>query len=137
MKVSASSTPVDRAAVERSVARIEALSRVMDGLVSLPGTNVKIGVDAIIGIVPVAGDLLSQLISGYMIWEARQLGVPRWIIARMIANTAIDTVLGAIPLAGDAFDVLFRANLRNLKLLKGHLEKVGHIRPTIEPVLAR
>jgi len=79
----------------------------------------------------VIGDLVSQAISSYLIWEARQLGASRLVIARMIANSALDTVLGAIPLAGDAFDVMFRANLKNVALLRSHLEKTGKLRPKV------
>jgi hypothetical protein len=115
--------------VEQSVARLEALARLMDGAFVLPGTNIRLGLDAVIGLVPVAGDLISGLVSSYMIWEARQLGAPRWLIARMTANTAFDTVFGAVPLVGDAFDVLFRGNMRNMALLRRHMEKRGLTRP--------
>jgi hypothetical protein len=114
--------------VAASVARIEAISRLMDDLFLIPGTNVRVGLDAVIGLVPVVGDLISQVVSSYIIWEARQLGVSRFTMARMIGNTAIDTVVGIIPFAGDAFDVAFRANRKNLALLKGHLAKHGHVR---------
>jgi hypothetical protein len=113
--------------IEASVARIEALSRLMDSLFEIPGTQVRIGLDSIIGLVPVLGDLLSQIVSSYIIWEARQLGVSRFTLARMIGNSAIDTLVGIIPFAGDAFDVVFRANMKNLALLKAHLERHGHI----------
>lgn len=113
--------------LEASVARIELISRVMDSLVEIPGTNIRIGVDALIGLVPVVGDLISQAVSSYLIWEARQLGVSRITIARMVGNTALDTVLGFVPFVGDAFDVTFRANMRNLALLKAHLAKHGHV----------
>ena len=88
---------------EESVARLEAVGRLMDGAFVLPGTNIRLGLDAIIGLVPVAGDVISGLVSSYLIWEARQLGAPRWLIARMMANTFLDTTLGVIPLVGDAF----------------------------------
>lgn len=100
----------------------------MDDLFEIPGTNVRVGLDAIIGLVPIVGDLISQAISTYLIWEARQLGVSRFTIARMVANTAVDTVVGIVPFAGDAFDVMFRANRKNVALLKAHLEKHGHVR---------
>ena len=115
-------------AVAASVARIEAVSRLMDDLFEIPGTTVRVGLDSIIGLVPVVGDLISQAVSSYIIWEARQLGVSRLTIARMVANSAVDTVIGIIPIAGDAFDVAFRANRKNLALLKGHLAKHGHVR---------
>ena len=123
-----STTPLSRDA-EQSVARLEALARLMDGAFTLPGTNIRLGLDAIIGLVPVAGDLLSGLVSSYMIWEARQLGAPRWLIARMAANTLFDTAFGAIPVVGDAFDVLFRANIKNMALLRRHMDKRGLTQP--------
>lgn len=110
---------------EESVARLEAVGRLMDGAFVLPGTNIRLGLDAIIGLVPVAGDVISGLVSSYLIWEARQLGAPRWLIARMMANTFLDTTLGVIPLVGDAFDLMFRANMKNMALLRRHMEKRG------------
>ncbi len=114
--------------IEAAVARIEAVSHLMDDLFEIPGTKVRVGLDALIGIVPVVGDLISQVVSSYIIWEARQLGVSRFTMWRMIGNTAVDTVVGIVPVAGDAFDVAFRANRKNLALLKGHLAKHGHVR---------
>jgi hypothetical protein len=126
---------------EESVARVEALARLMDGVFTLPGTNLRLGLDAIVGLVPVAGDVVSGLISSYLIWEARRIGAPRWLVARMMANTLLDTTLGAIPLVGDAFDVMFRANMRNMALLRRHMERRGlrEAGPIIEgePVHAR
>ncbi|MFA6140547.1 MAG: DUF4112 domain-containing protein [Hyphomicrobium sp.] len=113
--------------IEAAVARVEALARIMDGIVEIPGTKVRIGVDAMLGLVPVLGDLLSQAISSYIIWEARRLGVSRFTMARMIGNSAIDTVIGIVPFVGDAFDIVFRANMKNLALLKAHLAKHGHV----------
>ena len=75
---------------------------------------------------PVAGDLIAQAISTYIIWEAHQLGVGKLTLMRMFGNTLIDTVIGSIPIAGDAFDVAFRANMKNLRLLQRHLEKQGY-----------
>jgi hypothetical protein len=120
---------------EESVARLEALGRLMDGAFVLPGTNIRVGLDAIIGLVPVAGDVISGLVSSYLIWEARQLGAPRWLIARMMANTLLDTTVGAIPVVGDAFDLVFRANMKNMALLRRHMAKRGLTRaagPVIE-----
>lgn len=109
----------------QSIARLEALARLMDGAFVLPGTSIRLGLDAIIGLVPVAGDLISGLISSYLIWEARRIGAPRWLIARMTANTLFDTTIGAIPVLGDAFDVMFRGNMRNMALLRRYMEKRG------------
>jgi hypothetical protein len=112
---------------QQSLARLEALAQLMDGAFVIPGTKVRVGLDAIIGLVPIAGDLIASLVSSYLIWEARQLGASRWVIGRMIANTTIDTLFGVVPIVGDAFDVLFRANLKNLALLRRHLEKRGRL----------
>ena len=113
--------------IEQSLLRLEALAQLMDGAFLIPGTKIRIGLDALIGLVPVVGDLISSIVSSYLIWEARQLGASRWVIGRMIANTTIDTVFGAVPIVGDAFDVVFRANLKNLALLRRHLEKRGRL----------
>ncbi|MGE5510594.1 MAG: DUF4112 domain-containing protein [Bacteroidota bacterium] len=119
----------------QSLARLEGVARLMDGILVVPGTNVRLGLDAIIGLVPVAGDVVSGVISSYLIWEARQLGAPKWLIARMMANTVLDTTIGAIPILGDAFDLMFRANMKNMALLRGHMHKRGlapHSGPIIE-----
>jgi Domain of unknown function (DUF4112) len=114
---------------EESVARIEALAKLMDGAFVVPGTNIRLGLDAVIGLVPVAGDLIGGLISSYLIWEARRLGAPKWLIARMLANVLLDTAVGAIPVLGDAFDVMFRANMKNMGLLRRHMAKRGLVTP--------
>ena len=113
----------------QSVARLEALAKLMDGAFVLPATNIRMGLDGLIGLVPVAGDVISGLISSYLIWEARRLGAPKWLIARMTANTLLDTVVGAVPVVGDAFDVLFRATMKNMALLRRHVEKRGFTCP--------
>lgn len=115
-------------AVEQSVARLELLARVMDSAFVIPGTNVRMGLDGLIGLVPVAGDVISGLMSTYLIWEARKLGVPKWVLWRMMANTTLDATLGSVPVLGDAFDVMFRANLKNMALLRRHMEKKGLVR---------
>lgn len=115
---------IDRDA-EASLVRLEALARLMDGSLVVPGTNIRFGLDAAIGLIPVAGDMISGLISSYIIWEAKRLNVPKWLIGRMVANALIDTTLGSIPIVGDMFDVAFRANMRNMALLRRHLERSG------------
>jgi hypothetical protein len=106
-----------------SLARITTLTRLLDSAFIIPGTTRRIGFDSIIGLVPGFGDAVSTALASYIIWEARQLGLPRWKIARMIGNVAVDTTLGAIPLAGDVFDVFFKANERNLRIIHEHLGK--------------
>ena len=114
---------------DESLARLEALARLMDNAFVIPGTNTRIGLDGIIGVIPGIGDLISGLVSSYLIWEARQLGVSKWVLSRMVANTLLDTAVGAIPFAGDVFDVMFRANMKNMRLLRRHLEKRGLTQP--------
>lgn len=117
---------LEHEAIEATMARVAMVARVMDALFVIPGTRIRLGFDAILGLVPIAGDLIAQAISTYIIWEAHQLGVGRITLLRMFANTLADTVIGSIPIAGDAFDVAFRANMKNLRLLQKHLERRGY-----------
>ena len=110
-------------AEDQALRRLEALAKLMDNAFVVPGTNVRFGLDGVIGLVPGVGDVISGLVSSYLIWEARRLGVSKWILGRMMANTLLDTTIGAIPLAGDVFDVMFRANVKNMALLRRHLER--------------
>lgn len=103
--------------------RLETLEFLLERSFTIPGINRPVGLDAIVGLVPVVGDVVTGLMGAYIIWEARNLGMPRWKIWRMIANLGFDTALGAIPLAGDAFDLLFRSNTRNLRIIKKHLDR--------------
>jgi hypothetical protein len=106
-----------------SLARIAAVAQLLDNAFLIPGLNRRIGLDAVIGLVPGIGDAVSAVLAGYIVWEARRLGLPRWKIARMIGNVAIDTAIGAIPFAGDAFDAIFKANMRNLRIVNEHLKR--------------
>jgi hypothetical protein len=103
--------------------RVETLEIILERSFVIPGINRPVGLDAIVGLVPVVGDVISGLMGAYLIWEARNLGMPKWKIWRMIGNLGVDTALGAIPIAGDAFDLLFRSNTRNLKIIRKHLDK--------------
>jgi Domain of unknown function (DUF4112) len=106
---------------EDAIARVTLVAKLLDSAFVIPGLNRRIGLDAVLGLVPGIGDALSAVLASYIIWEARQLGLPRWKIARMIGNVAFDTALGAIPLAGDVFDVFFKSNERNLRIIHEHL----------------
>ncbi|MFN3470012.1 MAG: DUF4112 domain-containing protein [Novosphingobium sp.] len=110
----------DPAAVRQ---RLEMLERVLERGFIIPGTRREVGLDALAGLVPVLGDLLTAAMGAYIVWEARNLGLPRWKLWRMGANVAFDTALGAVPLVGDAFDVFFRSNSRNLRILRRHLDR--------------
>jgi hypothetical protein len=103
--------------------RVEALELLLERSFHLPGTKVPIGLDSIVGLVPVLGDVVTAVMGAYMVWEARNLGMSKWHLMRMAANVGIDTVLGAIPLAGDLFDFIWRSNSKNLKIIKKHLDK--------------
>jgi uncharacterized membrane protein len=117
-------------AEDQALRRLEALAKLMDNAFVLPGTDIRFGLDGVIGLVPGIGDVVSGIVSSYLIWEARRLGVSKWILGRMMANTLIDTTIGAIPLAGDFFDVMFKANVKNMSLLRRHLERRGASRTT-------
>jgi hypothetical protein len=108
---------------EQRVARIDALAQLFDTAFVLPGTNIRFGIDALIGLVPGIGDAITTILSLYIVNEARSLGAPKLLLARMLANVAVDGVFGAVPLVGDAFDVAFRANRRNVALLREHLAR--------------
>jgi hypothetical protein len=106
---------------EDAIARVTMVAKLMDSAFVIPGLNRRVGLDSVLGLVPGIGDALSAALASYIIWEARQLGLPRWKIARMIGNVAVDTAIGAIPLAGDVFDVFFKSNERNLRIIHEHL----------------
>jgi hypothetical protein len=103
--------------------RVETLEILLERSFTIPGINRQVGLDAIVGLVPVVGDVITAVMGAYIIWEARNLGMPKWKIWRMMGNLGLDTALGAIPLVGDAFDLFFRSNSRNLKIIKRHLDK--------------
>src|SRR5437868_13135676 len=108
---------------EQRLARLEALAKLLDVAFILPGTNIRYGIDGLIGLIPVVGDIITTAISLWMVREARALGAPWPITARMLANVAVDGVVGVVPVGGDAFDVMFRANVRNVRMLKRWLDR--------------
>ena len=104
-------------------ARVVMLERLLERSFTIPGVNMPVGLDAIVGLVPVLGDVVTTAMGAYVVWEARNLGLPKWKLARMGANVLLDTAIGAIPVVGDAADLLFRSNSKNLKILTRHLDK--------------
>lgn len=112
---------------EQRIARIEAIAKLLDVAFILPGTKIRYGIDGLIGLIPVVGDIVTTAISLWLVREARALGVPWYITARMLGNVAVDGVVGIVPFAGDAFDVMFRANMRNVRLLRRWLDKQPRI----------
>jgi hypothetical protein len=117
---------VDPAARRAALDRLDMLATVFDTAFILPGTNVRFGVESILRLVPGIGDAIASALSCYMLYEAHRLGVPRLLFARMAANVALEGLVGAVPLAGDAFDVFFRANRRNVALLRRHFARAGY-----------
>ncbi len=103
--------------------RVEALELLLERSFHIPGTKIPFGLDSIIGLVPVLGDVVTAVMGAYMVWEARNLGMSKWHLIRMTANVGIDTALGAIPLIGDVFDLVWRSNSKNLRIIKKHLDK--------------
>lgn len=108
---------------EQRIARLEAIAKLLDVAFILPGTNIRYGIDGLIGLIPVVGDIITTAISLWLVREARALGAPWHVTARMLGNVALDGVVGMVPFAGDAFDVMFRANMRNVRLLRRWLDK--------------
>jgi hypothetical protein len=111
---------VTTVSAEARIARLRRLAWLIDGAFRLPGTRFRFGLNSVIGLTPAAGDALLTAISLYIVYEARQLGVPKLKLARMLKNVAIEAAAGAVPVLGDLFDVAFKANLRNLAILEEH-----------------
>ena len=103
--------------------RIEAMEHLLERSLVVPGTKYPIGLDTIIGFVPVLGDIVTAAMAAYIVWEAKNLGLPRWKLWRMMGNVAIDSAVGAVPIVGDAFDIVYRSNTKNLRIVKKHLDK--------------
>lgn len=110
----------DPAAVRR---RLETMEQLLERAFVVPGINRQVGLDSIVGLVPVVGDLLTASMGAWLVWEARNLGMSKFQLLRMAGNVGIDTAVGAIPFAGDLFDFLYRSNSKNLRIVKKHLDK--------------
>ncbi len=136
-EVAMSQLPVgrDAASVRR---RIEAMEALLERAFTLPGTNRRVGLDSVLGLVPILGDVITAAMGAWLIWEARNLGMSKFHLARMTGNVAFDTAIGFVPLLGDAVDFLFRSNTRNLRIVKRWLDKHHPETRTIEgEVVAR
>ena len=110
----------DAAAVRQ---RVEAMEKLLERSLTIPGTRIPIGLDALAGLIPVVGDLITAAMGAWIVWEGRNLGMPKWQLWRMAANIGIDTAVGAVPLVGDVLDFAFRSNSKNLRIIKRHLDK--------------
>jgi Domain of unknown function (DUF4112) len=103
--------------------RIEAMEQLLEGAFVIPGINRRVGLDFLLGLVPVVGDLFAAAMGAWMVWEARNLGMTKFQLTRMAGRVGFDALLGAVPLIGDAADFFYRSNTRNLKTIKRHLDK--------------
>lgn len=108
---------------DRDIAKLDSLADLMDSRFRIPGTGIRFGLDAVIGLIPGLGDAVTLLPTLYIIGHARKHGAAGHIQAAMVANAVLDLVIGSIPLLGDLFDVGFKANRRNVRLLKRHLDR--------------
>ena len=115
--------PLDPAERARLMHQLDRLADALDSRFRLPGTSIRFGYDTILGLLPGVGDAATMLPAGYILYQGHRLGAPRRVLARMAANVAIDSVVGSIPLLGDLFDVGFKANRRNIGLLRTALER--------------
>lgn len=100
---------------------VRVIARLLDNAISIPGTSWKIGFDPIVGLIPGVGDLVSAVLSGYIILEAARAEVPTLVLAKMLGNVGIDTLFGAVPALGDVFDAAWKSNTKNVALLERHL----------------
>jgi len=115
--------------------RVEALEKLLEGMFVIPGTKQRVGLDAILDVVPVAGDVVAAALGAYIVWEAKNLGLPKWKLAQMSGNVGLNWALGllsVVPVVGVIPTLLFRSNSKNLKIIKRHLDKHHPGTATIE-----
>jgi hypothetical protein len=105
------------------LARARTLARLLDSAAAVPGTGIRFGADAVLGLIPGLGDVAGAVLAGYLVLLAQRLGAPRSVVLRMLGNVAVDTLGGTVPLIGDLFDVAFKSNTRNLALLERAIER--------------
>jgi hypothetical protein len=115
--------------------RVEAMEKLLEGMFVIPGTKQRVGLDAILDVVPVVGDVAAAALGGYIVWEAKNLGMSKWQLARMSGNVGLNWLLGlfsVVPVVGVVPTLLFRSNSRNLKIIKKHLDKHHAAGATVE-----
>jgi Domain of unknown function (DUF4112) len=122
----AASRPYDAQSRRAALDRLDMLATMFDTAFVLPGTNVRFGVESLLRFIPGIGDAAASALSCYLLYEAHKLGVPKLLFARMVMNVLLEGSVGVVPVAGDAFDVFFRANRRNVALLREHFARVGY-----------
>lgn len=119
----------DAAAIRK---RVETMEQLLERMFVVPGINRPVGLDVILGFVPVIGDIAAAALGSWIVWEARNLGMSKYQLARMAGNVGVDALLGLIPIVGDAADFFFRSNSRNLKRIKRYLDQHHPATVTIE-----
>lgn len=112
--------PTDPQAVRQ---RVEMMEQLLERSLVIPGTKTPIGLDSVIGLIPIIGDVITAAMGMYIVWEARNLGMSKFQMARMTGNVGIDFLLGSVPFVGDVFDFFWRSNSKNLKIIRKHLDK--------------
>jgi hypothetical protein len=118
------------------VARARGLARLLDDLIRVPGTNIGIGLDPVIGLIPGVGDIVGGVMSSYILLVAAQEGAPTSVLIRMLGNIALDSIVGVVPVVGDLFDVGVKSNRRNVDLLERHLDAPKETKAASRSVVA-
>ncbi len=116
--------------------QLDGLSYVLDNSIRVPGTRARFGMDAVIGLIPGVGDAAGVMMSAYIVVQAARLGAPAASLVRMLLNVGVEALFGAIPLLGDLFDAAYKANARNVRILRGELARPGSTRRSSMTVLA-
>jgi hypothetical protein len=115
---------------------VDRLARLLDDVATIPGTRIRVGLDSLLGLLPAGGDVIGGALSAWIIIAAARLGAPPAVIARMGGNVLLDTVAGAVPVLGDLFDIAWRANRRNVELLRRYLDSPGPVHRSSRTVVA-
>jgi Domain of unknown function (DUF4112) len=129
---------LDHGGKRATLERLERLAYWLDDRFRVPGTSFRIGLDGLVGLVPGVGDVVTNALTAYIVYEAWRLGIPKRVLLRMLANLGIDTLVGIVPVAGDLLDLGFKANRRNIRLLRRHLrERLDHERHIADALYGR
>lgn len=112
--------------------RVETMERLLERAFVIPGINRPIGLDVLLDAIPIGGTMIGAALGSWMVWEARNLGMSKWQMTRMLGNVGIDTLLGAIPFIGAVPDFFFRSNTRNLRIIRRHLDRHHPATVTLE-----
>jgi hypothetical protein len=126
---------LDHAGKRATLERLERLAYWLDDRFRVPGTRFRVGLDGLVGLVPGVGDVVTNALTAYIVYQAWRLGIPRRVLLRMLGNLGIDTLVGIVPVAGDLLDLGFKANRRNVRLLRQHLsERLDQERRVVDAV---